>query len=72
MRFLVGWMRDPILNDMDVDSECRFTLHRQMLQKKKILREVFADFHHVFRELDSQFLSGQRTRSTWVGSLADA
>lgn len=58
MRRLLDLLRDPLLDDMDVDGESRLALHRRILQKKRMLREVFIDFHHLFRKLDLQFLSG--------------
>ena len=58
MRRLLDLLRDPLLDGMDVDGESRLALHRRILQKKRMLREVFTDFHHLFRELDLRFLSG--------------
>lgn len=58
MRRLLDLLRDPLLDGMDVDGESRLALHRRILQKKRMLREVFTDFHHLFRKLDLQFLSG--------------
>lgn len=59
MRRLLDFLRDPLLDGMDVDGENRLELHRKMLEKKRMLREVFTDFHHVFRALDHQFFSGK-------------
>lgn len=58
MRFLLDRLREPLLDEMDVDGESRLELHRKMLEKKRMLREVFAEFHHLFRRLEQQFLSG--------------
>ncbi len=44
---------------MDVDSVGRLELHRKMLDKKSMLREVFTEFHHSFRRLEHKFLSGE-------------
>ncbi|OGS99143.1 MAG: methyltransferase [Gallionellales bacterium RIFCSPLOWO2_12_FULL_59_22] len=43
---------------MDIDGKNRLELHRRMLEKKHMLRDVFTEFHHLFRKLDQQFLSG--------------
>ncbi|CAH1077452.1 class I SAM-dependent methyltransferase [Candidatus Nitrotoga sp. 1052] len=58
MRRLLDFLCDPLLVGMDVDGENRLALHRKMLEKKRMLREVFTEFHHLFRKLDRQFLSG--------------
>jgi len=59
MRFLLDYLRDPLLDGMDVDGESRLQLHQKMLEKKRMLREVFTEFHHLFRKLDRQFFSGK-------------
>lgn len=59
MRVLLNWLRDPLLDDMDVDGENRLELHRKMLEKKRMLREVFTEFHHLFRKLEDKFLTGE-------------
>jgi SAM-dependent methyltransferase len=56
---LLDWLRDPLLQDMDVDGVNRLELHRKMLEKKGILREVFTEFHHFFRKLEEKFLVGE-------------
>ncbi|MBF0292857.1 MAG: class I SAM-dependent methyltransferase [Nitrospinae bacterium] len=43
---------------MDVDGANRLELHRKMFEKKRMLREVFTEFHHLFRRLDRQYFSG--------------
>lgn len=59
MRFLLDILREPLLNGMDVDGENRLKLHQKMLEKKRMLRETFTDFHHIFRKLDRRFLTGK-------------
>ena len=59
MRLLLDWLRDPLLNNMDIDGENRLKLHRKMLEKKRMLCEVFKEFHHFFRGLEKQFLTGE-------------
>lgn len=49
-------LRDPSLQNIDIDGQNRFALHIKMLHRKKMLRDVFMNFHHLFRKLDRQFL----------------
>lgn len=58
MRHLIDYLREPLLDGMDVEGGNRFELHRKMLEKKRMLRDVFTEFHHLFKKLDHQFLSG--------------
>ncbi len=59
MSFLFDLLRDPSLDNIDVDGHDRLTLHSKMLQRKRMLREVFTEFHHLFRKLDRQFLTAE-------------
>ena len=54
MKRLIELLRDPILDGLDVDGENRLKLHRKMLENKRMLREVFTDFHHLFRATGGQ------------------
>jgi len=58
MNRLINLLREPLLDGMDVDGESRLELHRKILEKKRMLREVFTEFHHLFKKLDRQFFSG--------------
>ena len=58
MRRLINLLRERTLDGMDVDGVNRMELHRNILMKKRMLREVFTDFHHLFRKLDCQFHYG--------------
>jgi SAM-dependent methyltransferase len=59
MRRLLDFLRDPLLDGMDVDGEKRLELHRKMLAKKRMLRGAFTEFHHLFRKLEQRFLIGK-------------
>jgi SAM-dependent methyltransferase len=59
MRVLLNRLRDPLLDNMDVDGVNRLALHRKMLEKKRMLREVFTEFHYLFRNLEEKFLTGE-------------
>jgi SAM-dependent methyltransferase len=58
MRRLIDLFYDPLLKGMDVDGDGRMDLHRKMLTKKRMLREVFIDFHHTFKKLNNKFFLG--------------
>lgn len=59
MRGFFDFLSDPLLVGMDVDGVSRLDLHRMMLAKKRMLRDVFIEFHHLFKKLDQQFFSGK-------------
>jgi SAM-dependent methyltransferase len=59
MRRFFDFLSDPLLAGMDVDGVSRLDLHRMMLAKKRMLRDVFTEFHHLFKKLDQQFFSGK-------------
>jgi SAM-dependent methyltransferase len=54
---LLGLLRDPSLEGIDVDGKDRFAVHSRMLTRKKMLREVFEEFHRAFRRLDEKFFT---------------
>lgn len=62
MKSLFDRLRDPSVANIDVDGSERLNAHRNMLAKKRMLREVFTDFHHIFRRLDERFLTGNGER----------
>lgn len=59
MRSLLDKLIDPTLNGMNVDGKNRLELHCKMLEKKRMLRSVFTEFHHIFRRLEQKYLSGE-------------
>lgn len=58
MKRISDFLSDPLLVGMDVDGVNRLELHRMMLAKKRMLRDVFSEFHHLFKKLDQQFFAG--------------
>jgi SAM-dependent methyltransferase len=52
----------PLIQGVDVDGIDRLAAHRQILAQKKMLRQVFREFHHKFDELDRLFLDGNGLR----------
>lgn len=59
MRSIFDLLRDPSIDNIDVDGEDRLVIHGKMLARKPMLREVFTDFHHAFRRLDESFFFAQ-------------
>jgi SAM-dependent methyltransferase len=59
MKRVLSWLREPLVNGIDVDGSQRLELHRAMLQRKRMLQAVFAEFHHLFKTLDRELLSGK-------------
>lgn len=56
---LLDMLREPSLNSLDIDGQERLTLHRAILERKPMLRQVFAEFHALFRQLEIRFITGQ-------------
>lgn len=57
MKWLFEQLRDPSIDSVDVDGKDRLVVHGKMLARKKMLRQVFLEFHHVFRKLDDELLT---------------
>lgn len=62
MKSIINALRDSSLDEMNVDGQDRFLLHGKMLARKRLLREVFTEFHHMFRRLDERFLTASGAR----------
>lgn len=62
MKNLADILRDPSVEAIDVDGVDRLAIHSRMLARKAILREVFAEFHHLFDRLDKKWITGQGDR----------
>jgi SAM-dependent methyltransferase len=62
MKLLMDWLRDPSVRGVDVDAGDRLTKHAGMLARKRMLREVFREFHQLFHRLDRQWLGGHGQR----------
>lgn len=59
MKNLFNLLRDSSIESIDVDGRDRLVVHSRMLARKRMLREVFTEFHHAFRRLDEKFISAQ-------------
>ncbi|MHC8440595.1 MAG: class I SAM-dependent methyltransferase [Candidatus Eutrophobiaceae bacterium] len=55
-------LRHPLVRDIDPDKLDRLQNHKRMLTLKPMLREIFEEFHQVFKRLDERFFTveGQR------------
>ena len=62
MKRLLELLRDPSIDSIDVDGEERLDAHGKILVRKKMLQQVFTEFHRLFRKLDDEFLTAEGTR----------
>jgi len=46
------------MQDVDLNGLSRFYAHKKMLDKKRMLREVFDEFHYLFKKFDLKYLTG--------------
>jgi len=58
MPALMKWLQEPSVANLSMDSPERFQAHREVLERKRMIREVFTEFHHLFRALDQSKLAG--------------
>lgn len=62
MKRLLDLLRDSSIESVNVDGEDRFSVHSKILARKQMLREVFTEFHNIFRTLDEKYFSASGTR----------
>jgi len=58
LKVIIDLLRDPVLDGIDVDGIDRLNIHRTILEKKRMLRVLFVEFHHLFRNLENRYLTG--------------
>lgn len=58
IQFLIEKLKYPYVSSVDVDGMDRMTAHREILRKKKLLREVFSEFHKLFWNLKNEHFRG--------------
>ena len=56
MKALIDLLRYRSLEAVNIDSNDRLVAHSQVYSDKGMLREVFSEFHSLFRQLDDEFL----------------
>jgi len=59
MRSLLDFFRDPSMDALDVDGAIRIELHKAMLNRKRLLRTVFSEFHRLFYKLDREYFTAE-------------
>lgn len=57
MKSILDLFRDPSIDGLNVDGIARLEAHAAILARKRMLREVFAEFHHNFDRLDKRFFT---------------
>lgn len=62
MKTLMNFLRDPSVQNLDVDGTDRLVAHARILARKRMLQGVFTEFHHQFQRLDLAYLSGDGLR----------
>ncbi|MDO7898341.1 class I SAM-dependent methyltransferase [Pseudomonas citrulli] len=55
MKALRDLLCDPSLKTLDVDGAERLALHKRILERKRMLRDVFVEFHHAFHRLAERY-----------------
>lgn len=55
---LADFLREPLLDKIDVDSTDRMTAHEEILNRKPMIREVFSEIHRLMWTLSRQYLDG--------------
>lgn len=53
---------DRRLNGVDIDSKERIKVHREILESKKMIKEVFLEFHNIFDATDKKYFEGDALR----------
>jgi SAM-dependent methyltransferase len=56
------FMTDPRVRDIDINSGHRIEVHREILQSRKLMMEVFNEFYGTCRKLDEKYLIGDGYR----------
>ena len=57
MKKLLNLLQEPLMKNVDIDSEDRLLAHGKILKRKRMLREVFLEFHQLFHQLDEEYFS---------------
>ena len=70
MKSLFDLLRDPSLENVDVDGQDRLAVHSRMLARKSMLREVFSEFHHLFHKLENQFFTAKGIKAELGAGIA--
>ena len=55
-------LSDPRVADIDVDSPDRIVRHREILQSKKMIAQVFGEFYKIVLDLEARYLTAKGLR----------
>lgn len=58
MKSIINYFRDQAISSIDINEESRLKLHASMFEKKRLLQDVFKEFHFLFNSLACRFFSG--------------
>lgn len=55
---MARFFQEKLCKSIDMDGDERLLLHHKVLKKKPLLQSTFKEFHHLFKALNHQFISG--------------
>jgi SAM-dependent methyltransferase len=58
MADLLGKLQEPEVRGCPVDGPERLLAHHRVLMRKRLIRDVFDEFHHLFHRLDEKYFRG--------------
>lgn len=57
-----AWLREPLLDGVDIDGDQRIAAHRRILASKPMLKGVFDEIYRLLLRLDTQHFRGEGRR----------
>jgi SAM-dependent methyltransferase len=57
-----SWLREPLLDGIDIDGEQRIAVHRRILERKPMLKAVFDEIYRLLLDLDARHFRGEGRR----------
>src|ERR1700694_708241 len=57
--YLLDLLREPGTDAVEGDSGARLACHKSILERKRMIREVFGEFHTLLRRLENRYLDGK-------------
>jgi prophage maintenance system killer protein len=61
-------LKEPKLNGVDLNSDELLVIHSKVLQEKKMMWEVVADFYITFIDLDNQYFTCDSNKRIEIGT----
>lgn len=59
MMGLAKYLREQEMANVEIDGAARLDAHKAVLARKPMIREVFLEFHQLFRALQTEYLTGE-------------